>query len=347
MEVAEHVMEQLRGQIQEGWPGLRRPVFLVDGTSLQLPHEGELVQAYPLGRNQHGEHHWPVLKVGVFHDVYSGLALPPTWGPMYGPNAVSEQELALQGLDRLPADAVVLADGNFGIFHFAYSVVSSGRGILARLTRERAIRILERRPVGEGMEVNVVWTPSPQERRTHPDLPEGAQLGGRIIVFRHPEQRSELIYLFTRLALPAEEEKELYRLRWNIETDLRALKRTVAIHQLSGESVEVVGKELLLAVTAYNLVRTLMSVAAQKRGLSPRELSFSGALTVLQAWLPKLARAGSEMEREAILDRMLDHAARLKLPKRSQRRSFRREVWGQGGKFPPHQRKAAEKEASQ
>ena len=345
IDVSEHVPQQLRGQMGEGWPGLQRPIFMIDGTSLQLAHEADLVEAFPPGRNQHGEHHWPVLKVAVFHDVQSGLALQPTWGPMFGEKAVSEQALAKEGLSRVPADGVVLTDCNFGIFDFACAVRSSGRGLIARLTKERALRILGRRPVGEAAEVAVVWEPSQHDRRAHPDLPEGARLSGRVIVFRHRSRASELIYLFTTLDLAAGEVKEIYKLRWNVETDLRSLKRTAAIHKLSGQSVDMVEKELMVAVTAYNMVRAVMCVAARRAGMQPRELSFSGALAVVQEGLPGLAQADGEVDREERLERMLNNAARLKIPKRSQQRSCPREVWGQGGKFPPRKRAAAEGDA--
>ncbi len=53
------------------------------------------------------------MKIVVFHDVFSELALRPSWGAMFGKNAVSEQALARQSIERLPSNAVVLADRNF------------------------------------------------------------------------------------------------------------------------------------------------------------------------------------------------------------------------------------------
>jgi hypothetical protein len=58
--------------------------------------------------------------MAVLHDIESGLAEEPSWGLMYGPCAVSEQELAQQAMERLPAEAVVVGDRNFGIFWVAY-----------------------------------------------------------------------------------------------------------------------------------------------------------------------------------------------------------------------------------
>ena len=128
-QVSDPVFETLRAQVpgSVGHKVVERPVLLVDGTSLRWEHEPDLVRAFPPGHNRAGENRWPVLKLVAFHDAHTGLAARPQWGPMYGQQAVSEQALAAQALDRLPAGALVLADANFGIFAFADAVVASQR----------------------------------------------------------------------------------------------------------------------------------------------------------------------------------------------------------------------------
>jgi hypothetical protein len=168
-EVTERMVAQLRVEMEEGWEGLQRPVFMVDGTTLQLQHEPGLIKAYSPGRNQHGENHWPVVQILVMHDVYSGLALAPSWGPMYGDAAVSEQALAAAALGKLPPDAVVLGDANFGVFAFACAVHQSGRPMILRLTRRRAQNILGE-DLKEGTSRKIVWRPSRWDRKSHPQL---------------------------------------------------------------------------------------------------------------------------------------------------------------------------------
>jgi hypothetical protein len=336
-EVMERMVDQLRAEMQEGWGGLKRPVFVVDGSSLQLQHVPELVEEFSPGSNQHGENHWPVMRIVVFQDVFNGLALRPSWGAMYGDTAVSEQALAEQALERLPAEAVVLGDGNFGIFAYAYAVQQSGRPMILRLTQARAQKILGSE-LAPGTDRRVLWRASRWDRGAHPQLPEGASVEGRLIVCVNPSHPNELLYLFTTLDLPVEEIRGIYKLRWNVETDLRSLKRTVGLHQLSSKSVDIVEKELLLAIAAYNLVRAVMCLAARRANLTPRQLSFSFVQTVVEAALPGLDNATSEEEYQQRLDRMLRYAAQGKLPNRSRVRSYRREVWGRGGHFPRHKR---------
>ena len=71
-ELTEHMVTGLQAEMREGWKGLQRPVFLIDGSSLRMPHTKELVEAYSPGDNGYGENHWPVMRIVLFHDVFSG-----------------------------------------------------------------------------------------------------------------------------------------------------------------------------------------------------------------------------------------------------------------------------------
>ena len=343
-EVMDRILQQLGAELQEGWVGLKRPIFVVDGSSLQLKHAPALVRKFSPGDNQHGENHWPIMRIVVFHDVWSGLALRPSWGAMYGDKAVSEQALAEQALERLPADAVVLGDGNFGIFAYAHAVHQSGRGWILRLTQARAKKILGCELVG-GTDARVIWQASRWDRRAHRELPEQAMVSGRLIVCANPSRPNELLCLFTALELPVSEIVEIYGLRWNVETDLRSLKRTVGLHQLSSKSVDMVEKELLLATAAYNLVRAVMCLAARRANIAPRQLSFSFVQAVVEAAMPGLDHAATGAEYERRLDRMLRYAARGKLPTRAHQRCYPREVWGRGDHFPRRTRTPVDGEA--
>jgi hypothetical protein len=339
-QVNDRILEQLRSEMQEGWRGLKRPIVIIDGSSLQLRSSQALREVFPVGHNQHGEHHWPILKIVLFHDVFSGLALAPVWGPMYGDQPVSEQALAQQALARLPEDALILGDSNFGIFSFAYAVRQSKRDVLFRLTAERAQKVLG----GElraGTDCPLVWQASGWDRKRHTDLPAEAQLEGRLLVFEHAGRPNESLYLFTTLTLPAQEILAIYQLRWNIETDLRSLKRTVGLQQMESQSPDMVEKELLLAIAAYNLIRAVMCLVARRANLAPRHFSFSFVRHVVEAALPGLDLASTEAEYQQRLERMLRFAAQGKHPKRSKPRSYPRAVWGIGARYPPQRSKPA------
>jgi hypothetical protein len=338
-QVSDHILAQLLTELPACPVGCQYPVFLLDGSCLELAHTKELASAYPPAENQYGSAHWPMLRIAVMHNLANGLALRPSWGPMSGPHAVSEQALAEELMDRLPQGAVLVGDRNFGVFSIAHAASAKSLPVVLRLTQKRFQKIARGTAVGS-QDQPVTWLASREDRRAHPHLPPHAAVAGRLLVAQMQSGSvTELLYLFTTLTLPAQQILELYRCRWNIETDLRSLKTTIRLQHIRAKTTGMVEKELLLAFTAYNMVRAVMGWAATEVGISPRALSFSHVQDVVQAALPVLAAAHSPEQYAFRFQRMLNHAARCKLPKRSQRRAFPRLVWRHNQVFP--ERKAS------
>jgi len=292
--VCDHIFAELQQRMRLPPMDLARPVFVIDGTTLRLAHERELRRAFPPGRNQHGENHWPTMLLVAFHDALTGLAMRPSWGAMYGRNNTSEQALAREAVGRLPSDAVAMADSNFGVFWFAYEVLQTQRDVLLRLTRERSQKVLQGEALRPGRRRRVRWAASEWDRRGHRDLPAEATVDGWVVACRNPVREDEILYFFTTLGLIPKRILAIYKLRWNMETDLRSLKRTLELHQLTSKTKAVVEKEVLMAVCAYNVVRATMYLSASQAGLTPRQLSFSSSQDAVMAAWPYLQRVSSQ-----------------------------------------------------
>ena len=325
-------------------PGLEQAMFLLDGSTVLLPHSEDLGRAYPPPRNQHGTSHWSVMRVLVAHEVVSGLAVRPCWGPTDGPHATSEQGLAKEMLRRLPGGSVVLGDRNFGVFSMAYHARQNEHPWLFRLTAARAGKLGGGALPNAGTDRQMVWTCSREDRRSNPELAREASVEGRLVVVKVKDAtgQKQKLYFFTSLDLPADQIVELYGYRWNIETDLRSLKREVRMHMLTAKSPDMVGKELVLGVAAYNLTRAAINEAAAVLLVSPRLFSFSMARDTVNAFLPLFAAAGSEEEHQQIAAKMLRVLSQSMLPRRRKRRpSTPREIWPRPCAYP--KRKVSQK----
>ena len=174
---SDHLFQELRTSLnspKQGW-------FLLDGSTLSLKHSPELAKAYPPAENQYGPCHWPLLKLVVAHELSTGLAIRPEWGPMYGPNAMSEQELAHRAAQRIPVQHGIIADRNFGVFQIAWLL--KDRPMLVRLTDSRA-KPLVRANLEQDLDVLKRWAPTAWDRKSNPDLPKDASVSGRVVI-RH------------------------------------------------------------------------------------------------------------------------------------------------------------------
>jgi len=308
--------------------------YVLDGSSLELESSAGLRKAYPPAQNQYGRAHWPVLRIVVLHDLETGLAEEPQWGAMYGAEASSEQKLAEAAMDALPVGSVVIGDRNFGVFTIAWAAQQRRLEPVVRLTVERAKKLLGG-PIGAAGEWPVCWKASRWDGKRQGGMPAEACVPGRLIAARVGRGKSkQWLYLFTTLSVPGEELVELYSKRWRIETDLRCLKRTIHLQHVSARQPSMMEKEILTAIGAYNLVRTVMALAARRHHLSPRQLSFTFTLNLVNSSWHRIQSAPDPATYQAEVFRLLDTAVQGKHPNRRKRRSYPRTVWLHGGSFP-------------
>jgi hypothetical protein len=97
---------------------------------------------------------------------------------------------------------------------------------------------------------------------------------------------------------------DLYERRWDGEVDIRSIKSTMKMDILRCKTPEMVRKEIWAHLLAYNLLRTVMAVAANENDVEPRRISFKGAKQALTAFAPKLEAARPE-ERARLVGAML------------------------------------------
>ena len=188
-----------------------RTVYVCDGSTLALPYSAELSRHYPPHRNQKAASHWPLLRLVVLQDAQTGLAVCPQWGP----ETVSEQELALRAIAALPAGAVLVGDRNFGVFGVASTASRHGHDVIVRLTKVRAER-LAGGPLQPGCDKPLTWTPTRWDACGGPYAAQAAVRGRLLCLAASDPKQTELVFLFTTLALPADKIAALYALRWNV-----------------------------------------------------------------------------------------------------------------------------------
>jgi hypothetical protein len=237
-----------------------------------------------------------------------------------------------------------MGDQNFGVFWIAWAAQQSDHPVLLRLMPARSKRAFGL-AFNNGTNQKVEWKPSKNERRGHPEWTPDASVTGRLIIRRvYPNDGSASfkLYLFTTLDLPAKEIVQIYAKRWNIETDLRSIKKTIHLETLDGQTPEMIAKELTLAITSYNLVRAVINESAARTGMDPRQYSFSRVLNLINSWVPYLTGISVDAEREAEYERLIGYAGECKLYKRKKSASYPRAVWYRRRTFPPRKAKPRE-----
>ena len=99
---------------------------------------------------------------------------------------------------------------------------------------------------------------------------------------------------------------DLFERRWGGEVDIRSIKSTMQMDILRCKTPEMVHKEIWTHLLAYNLLRTVMAIAASENDIEPRKVSLKGAKQAVTAFAPKIEAARPE-NRAALIDAMLPH----------------------------------------
>ena len=244
---------------------------------------------------------------------------------MYGDKNTSEAKQAMAIAKRLPAGSIVLADTGYGIFSVVHAMLGEGHAVLFRLTRSRFKSMRRKAELIDqtttSKHYRLSWKPSPKDRKTNPDLPADAQI--EIELHGIELDGGERLYLVTSMELTSGQAAELYARRYDVEHDIRDLKVTLGVENMRAQSDEMVRKEMLCSMVAYNLVVQLRREAAKLAKLPPRRLSFTGVWNTMQSCL--LHQSGADIqtwqERYAMAIAM---ASKDKLPNRPGRSYPRR-----------------------
>lgn len=311
---------------------------MLDGTTLALNSSDSLRRDFPPASNQHGESVWPIMHCVVAHDLASGCGLRPEVGTMYGSKSDGEVSLAQKLLTRIPPQSVLLADCNFGVFGFVHAAYAAGYDTVTRLTTARFKALVRKARRSGANQWELDWQPTVADRRTHPHLPADAQV--KIWIHTLPAKDANgkefTLCIATTLEVSSEVLGEFYRLRQNVETDIRDVKVSLKMSELAGQSADILAKELALGMVAYNLVVQIRRLAAARGNIHPRRISFTGSWTLAKHLILR-PRTESLEAYVAQFELVLRGCLQRKLPNRPGRR-YPHEQHPRRRKFPERQR---------
>jgi hypothetical protein len=96
--------------------------------------------------------------------------------------------------------------------------------------------------------------------------------------------------LFDQRQYPKEDLAQLFRRRWMAELYLRDIKTTMGMDILRCKTPDMVHKELVMYMIAYNLVRSLILQTCIRMQVQMDRLSFKGTLAILRQVNPPTLR---------------------------------------------------------
>jgi hypothetical protein len=248
----------------ELWYGLK--TYTTDGTYVQLQDTKDIKSEYAV-KNQ--EDSYPQALLQAFIRQGSGQVSQFK----IASRQTSELTLVVPMIKKLEEGSLLLADDLYNSYYHFCLVLLQGCHMIVPGKRARNYKVI--RKINENdliVEAPKTKRPAYVSKDEWKKLPDKILL--RRIEYTYPTKTGkESAVLYTTILddkITACEIITKYSMRWDIEISIREVKTIMDINVLRSKSREMLFKELLIALTAYNLVRKVIAKSADKVGFSPQ-----------------------------------------------------------------------------
>jgi hypothetical protein len=305
--LAKRTAGQLQDGLPQAWKWHGRDVFIADGSHVSMPDTQENQEAYPQVYNQEPGLGFPLARLTVLLSLASGachdLAIAP-----YAGKGTGETTLLRQMYGALKPGDVVVADALFDNYFLIWELREMGIDVVAREQAERVDTVtVETGPQGDV----IVWQrpnkPRGMTGEQYRRYPKTMTMRRVNVDARDKDNRVEQFKVVTTILdalIDGKQIGDLYERRWDGEVDIRSIKSVMKMDILRCKTPEMVRKEIWAHLLAYNLLRTVMAVAAAQSEVEPRKISFKGAKQAVTAFAPKIEAARPE-DRGRLIDALL------------------------------------------
>ena len=298
----------LEAGAREQWKWLGRKVYIIDGSHVSMPDTVENQAEYPQPSSQKPGVGFPLARIAVLLSLATGachdLAIAP-----YAGKGTGEVNLLRRMYGSLNAGDVLLGDALFDNYFIVSELLQRGIQVVFRVQHQRTSASLKKRYSQD--DAVFVWTRPPRRRsmsrHRFKQYPEQLEIRQLSVDARDRDNRPTEFQVFTTLLSQEISSKELGNLferRWEGEVDIRSIKQTLQMDILRCKTPGMVRKEIWVHLLAYNLLRTVMAVAADEEDIHPRKISFKGAKQTVTAFAPKI-EAAVPHTRPALITEML------------------------------------------
>src|SRR5262245_31515892 len=305
--LARRTARELQAGTAREWKWNGRDVFIADGSHVSMPDTLEDQAVYPQPPTQQPGLGFPLARILVLLSLATGachdLAIAAYEGKGTGETTLLRE---LYGTLR-PGD-VLLADALFDNYFLVCELRRRGIDVVVRAQYDRVgSQVLQGRPDGEILLWRRPNKPHGMTGRQYRQYPEALLMRQVTVDARDKENRAERFQVVTTIldaSVDGVQIGDLYERRWEGEVDIGSIKSVMHMDILRCKTPEMVRKEIWAHLLAYNLLRTVMAVAAAENGLEPRQVSFKGAKQAVTAFAPKL-EAARPKARPALIDALL------------------------------------------
>ena len=290
-------------------------LFAVDGSDFRLPSDP--TNDFSLIRNAEGQKRYNLAHLNAMFDLMSKAYVDVT---MQGKKGMNEHKALVSMIDRsnIPGKVIVLMDRGYESFNNIAHLQEKEWNFIIRAKESYGMISNLQLPNSEEFDVDTTLTLTRRQTKETlallsayperyrwiqphttfdyiaPKAPNMYDLHFRVVRFRISDGCYETIYTdLDPETFPVEKIKELYRLRWGIETSFRELKHIIGLSCLHGKKTDFLLQEVFARLIFYNYA----SLIARKIPVpQEKQINFSVAILVCKQFLKGKIRSAQIFE---------------------------------------------------
>jgi hypothetical protein len=279
--------------------GLR--TYAIDGTKMNMPDTPANEAKFGRQKVSRGRSAFPQMAVVTLVDTYGhGIR-----GIEYGPWNAPERPSGLSLLRRLGPGELGILDRGYPARRFFYEAKMLKANFVARVSSNWILTPVEVLSDRSSLIDLPVGVPLPIEERTPKRKTHIVLVRLRLVEYQVDE--GDPIRLLTDLLdpeiYPAREIACIYHERWEAEVNNAETKVTLATVKHGKQATTFRSKqpdgvlqELYALFLGYNLIREMMTDAAEAHGVPPRHLSLTSSIQIIREAIPRFDKAkGDEL----------------------------------------------------
>jgi hypothetical protein len=277
---------ELEAKTTDDWLWRQRRVKIVDGTGLSMADTRANQTIYPQSKRQTPGCGFPVMKLVVAFSLATGAILGFVKGTLHDAERILFKNL----WDLFEPGDVILADSAFCSYADFYFLSQRGVDCVMANHQRRTKGLQFVKSLGKQdrllywikMKPCPAWLDKSQWKKV-PEKLLIREVSFSVTVRGFKTKKITLATtLFDQRQYPKEDLAQLYRRRWMAELYLRDIKITMGMDILRCKTPDMVHKELIMYIIAYNLLRALLLQSCVMMQLQMDRLSFKGTLAILR-----------------------------------------------------------------
>jgi hypothetical protein len=283
--------------------------LLVDGTGIVLPDTPKNQRRFPQSRSQKKGCGFPAMKLVGLFDLKTGAWIAVARGNKH----VSEIRLFRRLFRHLRPGDTVVADRGFCSYGTICEMMDRGIDVILRNHQARKTDYRKGTRLGKRDHLILIER---TKGKAYAHLPEELVVREVSVSQSRPGYRTKSVILLTTILgvdeMTRDQLGHIYLQRWRVELFFDDIKTTMNMEMLRTQSPEMIYRELLMHMIAYNLVRVFIV----RSDADSERTSFKGTVDRLEVWREAIWWAVGTAKAARLVDGLMETVAEDEVPHR-------------------------------